>query len=89
MQITLQSSTIKLQVSLLFLLGVIYHFLSCVKNRFCETHGGMSSTVNETAVLLVDVQVMACSKRPLFLDHQQHKQRAYHKINKCNLQFSI
>ena len=54
MQITfLQSPTMKLHVSLLFLLGVIYHFVSFVKNHFCETHGGMSLTVNEIVIQLV------------------------------------
>lgn len=73
----------------LFLLGVIYHFISFVKNHFCEAHDGMSPTVNEIVIQLVIVWVIVCCKRPLFLDHQQYKQRVYHKINKCNLQFPI
>lgn len=52
---SLKSSAVKLQVSLLFFLGVIYHFLRCVKNHFCETHGGMSPTVNEIVIQLAVV----------------------------------
>lgn len=39
----------------LFSLGVIYHFLSCVRNHCCKTHGIKSPMVNERVIQLVVV----------------------------------
>lgn len=85
---SLRLSVTKPRASFSVFVGYIYHFLSCVKNDCWETCSRKSPMVNERVIELVVTWVQGCCRRPL-LNHQQHKQWVYHKINKFNLHSSI